>query len=518
MNYYSGLHFEQEPFSNSPDPDLFFNSKQHLEALQQLEISIRLKRGLAVVTGDVGTGKTTISRKLVTRISGDPQMGYFLLLDPGFTTVTDFLGYILTLFTGEEVFPGKGELYIKEQIKSFLFNRGIDEKKITVLIIDEGQKLPLVCLEALRELLNYETNADKLLQTIIFAQKELDSIIEMLPNFKDRINFRYSLSPLGFTETRQMILYRLSCSLVPGTGKSIFSFPAHVGIYLFTGGYPRKIINLCHQVVLSLLIQNRQRAGWFLIRACGLKVFPEKKARIGIKSILPGLLLAAFISFFYWGEPGAVFLRVARVLEKPPVVAIPDAPVALPALTRYAIPLFVKADLPKKEEQTTGPVSVSPMPESYGSLKILRDVTLYNMVGTVYGRFNQKILNSILEANPGILNPDRIQSGISIKFPVIEPVNDPTDQGWTRDSFCILFSRHSNFTAAYGGARTLHAKNVDARVFPLWTTDREFLFLVILNRPFATMEAALAFKRQMPTLASARCAGLFPAENSETLP
>lgn len=107
MNYYRGLHLEKEPFSNSPDPGLFFSSKQHLEALQHLEISIRLKRGLAVVTGDVGTGKTTISRQLITRISGDPKLGYFLLLDPGFATVNDFLGYLVTLLTGEAS-PWKG--------------------------------------------------------------------------------------------------------------------------------------------------------------------------------------------------------------------------------------------------------------------------------------------------------------------------------------------------------------------------------------------------------------------------
>ncbi len=301
MDYYRGLQLEQEPFSNSPDPGLFFNSKQHLEALQQLEISIRLKRGLAVVTGDVGTGKTTISRQLVTRISGDPQLGYFLVLDPGFTTVVDFLGYLLTLFTGKQVPLEKGELYLKEQIKGLLFNRGVDEKKTTVLIIDEGQKLPLFCLEALRELLNYETNSEKLLQTVIFAQKELDSVIQGLHNFKDRINFRYCLAPLGFIETRQMIQYRLNRSRVPGAGKSIFSFPAHVGIYLFTRGYPRKIINLCHQVVLSLLIQNRTRAGWFLVRACAFKVFPEKKARIGMKTVLAGLVLASFFFGFLRG-------------------------------------------------------------------------------------------------------------------------------------------------------------------------------------------------------------------------
>ncbi len=170
--------------------------------------------------------------------------------------------------------------------------------------------------------------------------------------------------------------------------------------------------------------------------------------------------------------------------------------------------------------QDSGPVL--PRPKIYGSLKVPRDVTLCSMAGTVYGRFNQQILESILRANPDIQNPDLIRSGMSIAFPVAEPGVelgvDGAGPGWTRDVVCLLFSRHVDFRAAYDKARALKAKDVDARVFPVRTPDRGFVFLVILDQPFVTMAAAQAFKRQVPTLADSRCTGLFPGGINETLP
>jgi len=108
MEYYRTFHLEREPFSNSPDPGLFFNSKQHLHALQQLEIAIRLKRGLNVVTGDVGTGKTTISRQLIQKISTDPAIQYALVLDPGYEDPAQFLNAVIKYFTGKLPFDSRG--------------------------------------------------------------------------------------------------------------------------------------------------------------------------------------------------------------------------------------------------------------------------------------------------------------------------------------------------------------------------------------------------------------------------
>ena len=185
MDYYKILNFEMEPFSNSPDPGLFYNSAQHLEALQKLEISIRLKRGLNIITGDIGTGKTTISRQLIQKISKDDSIKFYLVLDPGFNSTISFLKYLLHLFEPEKEYDSNDENILKEIIKEHLFTYGVDKNINIVIIIDEGQKLSLPCIEILRELLNFETNDQKLLQIIIFAQKEF---LKSLDSFSKSIS------------------------------------------------------------------------------------------------------------------------------------------------------------------------------------------------------------------------------------------------------------------------------------------------------------------------------------------
>ncbi len=262
MDYFKLFDFKIEPFSNSPDPRLFYHSKQHNEILQQLEISIRLKRGLNVVIGDIGTGKTTISRQFIQNISNDKAIEYYLILDPWFNSTHAFLTHLFKLLMPESFEPGLDENSLKERIKTHLFSRGIDENINMVLIIDEGQKLSLKSLEVLRELLNFETNDQKLLQIVIFAQNEFDQSLDKVKNFQDRINFRYNLTNLNFRESKQLIQYRLHESFITGKQRSVFSAAAFIAIYRFSKGSPRKIVNLCHQIILSLIIKKKKKQGF----------------------------------------------------------------------------------------------------------------------------------------------------------------------------------------------------------------------------------------------------------------
>ena len=158
---------------------------------------------------------------------------------------------------------------VKELIKQHLFRKGVDEEKIVVLIIDEGQKIPAFCLEILREFLNYETNAFKLLQIVIFAQKELAQSLDLYPNFSDRINLTHPLGPMNFADTRAMIRFRLDQSGRNSAGSTLlFTFAALWAVYRQTGGYPRRIIHLCHRCLLTAIIQNRFRIDWFTVRSC----------------------------------------------------------------------------------------------------------------------------------------------------------------------------------------------------------------------------------------------------------
>ncbi|MBG3876993.1 AAA family ATPase, partial [Desulfovibrio oxamicus] len=133
--------------------------------------------------------------------------------------------------------------------------------RIVVLCIDEGQKLLPECLEVLRELLNFETNTEKLLQIILFGQRELEDTIAALPNFRDRINEYLPLRPLSRRETIRMVRHRLRLAGGPA-GERLFTLPALLAVHHSTGGYPRKIMRLCHQLVMNLLINNRRRVTW----------------------------------------------------------------------------------------------------------------------------------------------------------------------------------------------------------------------------------------------------------------
>ncbi len=179
-----------------------------------MELAIRLHRGLNVVMGNVGTGKTTLCRELLIRFAKSEEdrneVETHLLLDPSIGTPREFLATVATAFGISGAAAAESEWQLKEGIKHHLFQRGVDEKKTVVLIIDEGQKLPDFGLEILREFLNYETNEAKLLQIVIFAQNEFEETLRQHPNFADRVNQFIALEPLNFRETRQLIAFRIA--------------------------------------------------------------------------------------------------------------------------------------------------------------------------------------------------------------------------------------------------------------------------------------------------------------------
>ncbi|MGD8975640.1 MAG: hypothetical protein PVJ56_20240, partial [Desulfobacterales bacterium] len=102
MEYFSILNLKKEPFSNSPDPDFFFHSRQHLDCLQKLELSLRLRRGLNVIIGDVGTGKTTMCRQIIRRFATKEDIDTHLILDPHFLNASEFLTTVTKMLLGKK--------------------------------------------------------------------------------------------------------------------------------------------------------------------------------------------------------------------------------------------------------------------------------------------------------------------------------------------------------------------------------------------------------------------------------
>ena len=266
MSYYKLLGFDKEPFSTSPDPHFFYLSKAHDTVLTNLIIELRLKRGLSVVLGDVGTGKTTLSRKLIQELKKRDDFLFHIILDPSFENEGLFLTSLVRNF---EILPGAGSpctlLDLRDSLERFLFQKGIQEGKTVTLIIDEAQKLSESSLELLRVFLNYETNEFKLLQLVLLGQMELASKIMKIANFFDRISFKFTLTPLDFNETRQMIEFRIKEAGYHSRMR-LFLDEAIQEIYQHSQGYPRQVIMLCHRALKNLILKNKWVVDTALVR------------------------------------------------------------------------------------------------------------------------------------------------------------------------------------------------------------------------------------------------------------
>jgi general secretion pathway protein A len=263
MSYYTVFGLTREPFSTSPDPAFFFRSSSHVQALTRLEIAIRLRRGLSLILGEVGTGKTTLARTLLANFPEEEGFSFHMILDPSFESEYQFLLQLSRTLGLHGSF--RSTLDCREAIEHHLYQSGVIEGRVSVLMIDEGQKLSLDMLENLRVLLNYETNEFKLLQVVIFSQMELMGRITRIKNFIDRVALKYIINPLSEDETAEMIRFRLAFAGL-ASERTLFSVDAIQAIQRFTHGYPRKISLLCHNALEALVIQERSMADEALIQ------------------------------------------------------------------------------------------------------------------------------------------------------------------------------------------------------------------------------------------------------------
>jgi general secretion pathway protein A len=537
MDYFTILNLSREPFSNSPDPDYFYHSRQHLDCLQKLELSLHLRRGLNVIIGEVGTGKTTLCRQLIRRFAQRKEIETHLILDPSFRDGGDFLGTVAKLLSGRKPPEGTSEWQVKEFIKQHLFRKGVDQKKTTMLIIDEGQKLPLFCLELLREFLNYETNEYKLLQIVIFAQKEFEAVVGRHPNFADRINLYHHLQPLSFRDTRMMIQFRLEKSSNGAQPLDLFTLPALVAVYRATGGYPRKIINLCHQCILAMIIQNRKKVGWRIVRQCAGRVFTAEGGR---RRLLPAAsmtaaALAALLAWAWWqgripqlpwneprplaaaavGEPATPAPipkadRAAAVVE--PSVPPPEGDAPAPPAPAAAAPAEPPPEPPAvaaaAAEASPAPAPPAPSvaaaaapaggdppaiktaplqaPGSLGSVSLKRNETISGLIQRVYGDYSNKNFRSIILANPHIEDPDRVEVGQTILLPAIPVSINPLK----REAWWVKITERASLQEAFDLVRNYPSTAAPARLIPYWAPGVGLRFSVILKQVFSDPDTA----------------------------
>ena len=245
--YESFFGLKERPFRMTPDPRYFYPSAKHMDALNHMVYAIEERRGFVVITGEIGSGKTTLSRVLFQKL--DPRTKTAIIRNTHLTA-KDLIASALEEL--EIPFrPGSTKTQLIARLNEFLIEQLRDNNNV-VLLIDEAQNLKPSVLEEVRMLSNLETETEKLIQIILMGQPELKSTLWLreLTQLRQRVSLHYHLGPLDARETAAYITHRLHVAGANG-GNPIFESTALPKVFEHTHGTPRLINGLCDRALLT---------------------------------------------------------------------------------------------------------------------------------------------------------------------------------------------------------------------------------------------------------------------------
>lgn len=251
--YLSFYGLRETPFAPTPDPKFLFQSARHREALAQLIYGVRERKGFIVLTGEIGTGKTTLLRTLLERLNADTPVAY---VHNSALNIEGLLEYVLQDWGVKSTANSHAQRLF--ELNEFL----IDQHRkggTPVLVIDEAQNLSVETLEAVRMLSNFETTNQKLMQILLVGQPELRVKLDLpeLRQLKQRIGLRCHIAPLSAEETRLYIRHRLRIAGAIDAG--IFTDGAIQKVTDYSGGTPRVINIVCDHCLLSGFADSKKR-------------------------------------------------------------------------------------------------------------------------------------------------------------------------------------------------------------------------------------------------------------------
>jgi type II secretory pathway predicted ATPase ExeA len=269
--YLSFYNLKVKPFQMSTDPDFLWLGEQHKEALATLKYAIIENKGILALTGDVGTGKTTLINALIQSLGEDTLAA--TIYDPSLG-VLEFFNVVASAFNMGKTFESKGRFII--HFRQFL-KKARERKQKVLLIIDEAQAMEAELLEEIRLLSNLEQEHIRLLNIFFVGQNEFVDILQEYRNraLRQRITIRYHIEELTLDETEAYIRHRLRVS---GTEAPIFSPGAMDEIFAFSGGYPRLINIICDHALLSGYVQELDTIHANTIRECREELLISRKS------------------------------------------------------------------------------------------------------------------------------------------------------------------------------------------------------------------------------------------------
>ncbi|MBW2602323.1 MAG: AAA family ATPase [Deltaproteobacteria bacterium] len=257
--YLSHYGLTQKPFQITTDPRFLWLGEKHKEALATLNYGVLDRRGFLLLTGDVGTGKTTLIRTLLQNLGSDVIVA--TIVDPHLEEL-EFFNFLAQAFNIKSEFTRKVDFlnYFTRFLKEAHSNN-----KTVLLIIDEAQRLSTQLLEEIRLLSNIELENTKLINIFFVGQNEFNGILASCSALRQRITVTHQIKPLTETETAEYIKYRLR---VAGTETQIFNKKAIQEIYTFSRGYPRLINIICDHALLTGFVREVRSISPSIIKEC----------------------------------------------------------------------------------------------------------------------------------------------------------------------------------------------------------------------------------------------------------
>ncbi|HVN37270.1 MAG TPA: AAA family ATPase [Myxococcota bacterium] len=310
--------FREKPFALSPDPRYLFLSASHREVLGHLVYGIEQGEGFMAISGEVGTGKTTLCRTLLERLGSSCEIAFLFNPTLGPTDLIKAINAELGLSTF-----GDSRTELLDVLNTFLLEKHAEGRRVLV-IIDEAQNLPVETLEQLRLLSNLETHTAKLLQIVLIGQPEIDAKLDApeLRQLRQRIGVWWRLGPLQRDETLAYVAHRLR---VAGGSETIFSPSAIALVHRHARGVPRLVNLLCDRALLLGYAEGARQIGRGIVTSVAREVHPPRRTRSrrGALRLAMALTLVALGAVAWLGRPERAPLASAPAASLAPVAAAP---------------------------------------------------------------------------------------------------------------------------------------------------------------------------------------------------
>jgi len=521
--YTEFFNLKEKPFNLNPSPRFLYLGENHREALNLLNYGVMERKGFILLTGEIGTGKTTMVHALLNTI--DESVHYIHLSNP-LLSPQEFMDYLaFSVFRKKLHFKSKTDFLL--EFEEFL-RQCLRDQRNAILIIDEAQKLSFELLEEIRLLSNMETGDEKLLNIFLVGQPELNGKLkkpQCLPLLQ-RISIRYHIPPLDLEETREYIDTRLRIAGAK-KGDDIFPRAAVKTLYHCSGGYPRMINILADNSMLLGYSKGVRAISPDMVQECydelNLEGAFSKDSRSGAEPRKPKG--STYLLRHYW-KWAAIILCILVVLalgmsrvgksllsriggfetdssqitadtavnKQAPRVMDKKEPELNTAITEgqpmQALPLIQAGEEQNASWDTTRVDELkdeqTPQQEAdrgqYRSVTVRRGDTLMQLAVDVYGRADTAILELIRRHNPEIVDVNKISVGQELRFPLLSVLHKGS-------TYTVHIASFDAFESAQSLFQQLRAAGYEAYILPITRNERGKFFRITLGSFSSQIEA-----------------------------